>query len=290
MSTLDAVPMRHHTGQLAGNVGHHSAISCTQSRSLAKGTAALNGDGHPQVNEARVREDLVAAHRLTRMFGMDDLVWNHISARRPPPTAPRTPSGGAADDYLITPFPYMYDEITADNLDSGSGNETGMVIHGAIYPARPDVNAIVHTHTPAIMAVAALQDGLVLLSQDAAAFYGMVRYHSWEGLSTDYEEQAAIATNLGPAPAHTLIMRNHGAVTVGRTVGQAWVRMYYLDRVCRVQLDAMKTGSPLCLPSDDAMRHAAAQYLLPEYEHGTTEWEALKRLARRGGMHKESLS
>lgn len=95
------------------------------------------------------------------------------------------------------------------------------------------MHAIVHHHTPAVVAVSCLDEGLQLLTQDGSAFFEYTMYHEWEGVSDDYNEKARIAAALGPT-AHTLIMRHHGAVTTGTTVAEAWVRYYYLDRICQV--------------------------------------------------------
>ncbi|EOD16627.1 hypothetical protein EMIHUDRAFT_44937, partial [Emiliania huxleyi CCMP1516] len=176
--------------------------------------------------EHAVRRDLAAAHTLSHHFKFDELTWNHISAR--------LPSGAG---FLVTPGDALFDEVTPLNLSLSSPqavNVTADVIHSAIYAARPDVRAIVHHHTPAVVAVSCLEGGLQLLTQDAGAFVDAVAYHGWEGVSDDYDEKARIAAALGPI-AHTLLMRHHGAVTTGRTVAEAWVRYYYLDRMCEVQ-------------------------------------------------------
>ena len=195
-----------------------AAIICAL---LAVVAAAFLGESP----EAALRRHLAAAHHLSHHFKFDDLVWNHVSARN-----------GA--QYLVTSGTHHFDEVTERNLvvsNSEIANKTADVIHGAIYAARPDVHAIVHHHSPAVTAVSALADGLQFLSQDSAAFYGKVSYHDWEGTSLDYDERSRIAKALG-ADAHTLIMRNHGACTVGRSVGEAWTRYYILDRICAQQL------------------------------------------------------
>ena len=235
---------------------------------------------------ASLRREMCLAHRLTAHFGMDDLTWNHISCRT------------TGTDFLVTPGSIMYPEIMPDDLTLGSEavNETGFIIHEALYEARPDVMAIVHTHTPAIMAVSCLEGGLQCITQDGAAFYERVAYHDWEGVSTDGDEKARLGRDMGPSPYHTLIMRNHGACTVGATLGEAWVRMYYLDRICQVQLDLMRAtagaeaaggaasgagrGDPICRPTHDMLVHARAQYD-KEFVPGVHEWPSLLKMGRR---------
>ena len=114
-------------------------------------------------------------------------------------------------------------------------NITADVIHGAIYEARPDVKAIVHHHTLNVVAASMCPGGVKLMTQDSASFVDHVAYHDWEGLSDDYDERSRIAAALGPT-AHTLIMRNHGACTVGGSVAEAWVRYFYLNIVCKQQM------------------------------------------------------
>jgi ribulose-5-phosphate 4-epimerase/fuculose-1-phosphate aldolase len=246
-----------------------AAIICAL---LAVVAAAFLGESP----EAALRRHLAAAHHLSHHFKFDDLVWNHVSARN-----------GA--QYLVTSGTHHFDEVTERNLVvSGAdiANKTADVIHGAIYAARPDVHAIVHHHSPAVTAVSALADGLQFLSQDSAAFYGKVSYHDWEGTSLDYDERSRIAKALG-ADAHTLIMRNHGACTVGRNVGEAWTRYYILDRICAQQLAV--AGQRVVQPDAEVLSHAAAQVADDTpFAAGKMEWPALLRMAdrlrgRRGG-------
>jgi ribulose-5-phosphate 4-epimerase/fuculose-1-phosphate aldolase len=176
------------------------------------------------------------------------------------------------------------------------------VIHSAFYEARPDVHAVMHNHSRACMGVSCLSDGLEYLTQDGAGFFGKVSYHGWEGLSDDAEEKANLAWNLGPAPKHTLIMRSHGAAVVGGSVGQAWVRNYYLDRICQVQMDLLpaiakdtelRTGSRrlgdrlIVYPAKHVLRHAAKQ-IDQDFSHGKFEWAALLREAKRLELERRS--
>eukprot|EP00467_Chlorarachnion_reptans_P025255 CAMPEP_0114529528 /NCGR_PEP_ID=MMETSP0109-20121206/24899_1 /TAXON_ID=29199 /ORGANISM="Chlorarachnion reptans, Strain CCCM449" /LENGTH=210 /DNA_ID=CAMNT_0001711969 /DNA_START=223 /DNA_END=855 /DNA_ORIENTATION=+ len=204
---------------------------------------------------------------------MDDLVWNHISARL------SEEHGGG---YLVTPGLHMYEEIFPENIVHSSENITANVIHGAIYNARPDVNAIVHIHTHAVCTVSVLPQGLQFLTQDAAQFYDSVAYHKWEGISEDFDEQDRIAKSLGPS-AMTLIMNNHGACTLGKTVGEAWVRAYYLERVAQVQVSSLANSLGIVEPSEEVLKHASKQYQ-GEYLPGVNEWPALVRKLEKEGI------
>ena len=149
------------------------------------------------------------------------------------------------------------------------------MIHEAIYSARPDVGAVVHLHAPSMLAVSCLEDGLVLLEQNGAHFDGRVAYHDWEGLSDDRAEQARLGASLGPT-AHTLLLRNHGALCTGTTVGQAFVRAWMLEKVCAVQLAVLASGARARRPADAVFAHAARQ-IDAAFPSGRDEWPALLR-------------
>lgn len=232
--------------------------------------------------EWQARVDLACAFRLAHHFGMDDLVWNHISARVP----------GTQDQFLLNPLGLTYDEITASSLvkvgldgkpvDSEAKlghavNYTGFVIHGAIHGARHDVACVMHTHTDAGMAISALASGLLPVMQDAFGFAGNIAYHEYEGLSIDLSECARLAADLGQHKA--MILRNHGLLTCGATVAEAFVTMYYLDKACRTQLAVLQTGQPLHLPPPAVIKRAAEQS--NHYPAGHHEWPALLRLMER---------
>ena len=227
--------------------------------------------------ERLLRQDLAAAHTLSHHFGFDELVWNHISARLD------------GEKFLITSGSHHFDEVTPDSLvvsSPANANITGDVIHRAIYEARPDVGAIVHHHTTATVAVGLLKGGLQILTQDGAAFHERVAYYEWEGVSTDYDEKQRIAAAFGPS-ANTLIMRNHGVVTVGKTVAEAWVRHFYLDRCCRAQVAALSAAASgggadgIVQPDAKTVAGDAENYNSGCFAHGRKEWAALLRLADR---------
>jgi ribulose-5-phosphate 4-epimerase/fuculose-1-phosphate aldolase len=225
--------------------------------------------------ESQIRHDLKIAHRLIARYGMDDLVWNHISARcldEQTADCCELPSSS----YLITPGGMHFSEIRAEDLVFDSIEESGNVIHSGIYQARPDVRCIIHIHTPAIMVVSVLEEGFKFLTQDSAPFYKRIGYHKYEGIHSADDEKDRISASLGK-DGIALIMRNHGATVVGRSIQEAWVRTYYLDRCCKVQIDAMRTGGKLIECSDELLVHAQKQ-IDKYFPHGKFEWGALKRL------------
>lgn len=210
--------------------------------------------------ERKMRIDLAACYRLIALNGMDDLLATHISARIPGP-----------DDYfLINPYGLLFCQVTASNLvkvdldgnilsnTSYGINPAGFVIHSAIHGARPDVACIIHTHTVAGMAIACLEDGLLPLSQKSLRFYNRIAYHDYEGKSDDLDERARLVRDMGSKNA--LILRNHGLLTCGPSIGRAYHAMLNLEKSCKVQLEAMQSGSKLIQLSPAVQEHAARQH------------------------------
>ena len=227
--------------------------------------------------EWRNRVNLAACYHLADHFKMTDIIWNHITAK----------TSEQKETFLINQFGLRYDEVTASNLleidlegniVSGDGNinYTGYIIHGAVHKARKEINCVMHTHTRAGLAISCLKDGLNPIFQDAAIFHNRVSYHDWQGMSTEVEECKDIAKNLGKNKV--MILRNHGLLTCGETIGEAFILMYYLDKTCKNQLDTMSTGKPIIVPSDNIMEYAAGQYEDPRFRLGHHEWPALLRL------------
>ena len=192
--------------------------------------------------EQTVREELAAVYRIFGLQGMDDLIYTHISARIP----------GPDHHFLINPFGLMYEEVTASNLvkidlqgniveDSGYPiNHAGFVIHGAIHEMAPDAHCVIHLHTDSGVAVSCQRDGLLDASQFAMFLPGGVAYHDYEGLALDDDEKPRLVADLGDRKA--MILRNHGTLTVGETVAEAFFHMYNLERACRVQVLAQAGG------------------------------------------------
>ena len=210
-----------------------------------------------------LREELAACYRLLAHHRMTDLIYTHCTLRVP----------GPERRYLINPYGLMWDEIAASDLvlldadgtpvgsRSPPINLAGFVIHGAIHAAREDAHCIIHTHTLAGCAVAALRDGLLPVNQISLEFFGRVAYHDYEGVSYDLDERQRLVRDLGDLPV--MIMRNHGLLTVGATVAQAFLRMFYLEKACEIQLAAQSTGQALSLPPEEICRKAERQFNAP---------------------------
>ena len=192
--------------------------------------------------EARV--NLAACYRLAAHFRMTDMIYTHISARVP----------GPEHHFLINAFGQLWDEIGASTLvkvtlegeivDDPAGygiNRAGYVIHSAVHGARPDVECVMHTHTAAGIAVSAQEQGLLPISQHAMRFHGNIAYHDYEGLALDAEEKERLVAHLGERK--WMVLRNHGLLTVGRTVAEAFFHMYNLEKACRIQVAAMAGGT-----------------------------------------------
>ncbi len=238
--------------------------------------------------EWAVRVDLAACYRLIAHFGWDDLVLTHNSARVP----------GTTDQMLINPMGLMFNEITASNLlkvgitdghliepSEYEPINAGVVIHGAIYLARPDVECVVHTHTEADIAVGALEEGLLPLSQWAMRFYNRLGYHDYEGVSLDMDERERLAQSIGQHPV--LVLRNHGLLATGRNVAEAFSSTYHFERSAESQLKiqaAVAGGAKMVVPSPETCERQAAQFErfgnTPRLG-GQREWPALLRLADR---------
>ena len=236
--------------------------------------------------EWEVRCQLAAAYRLAARFQLTDLIYTHISVRVP----------GRHDQFLINPHGWFFDEITASSLvkidvegrpvddDRFEVNAAGFTIHSALHQSRPDVECVAHLHTNAGMAVAALQCGLLPLNQISMQFYNRVNYHDYEGISLDLDERSRIVASMGQA--HYLILRNHGLLTTGRSVAEAFTRMFYLNRACEIQVQTLSMGQPYTLPSAAVCEHAAKQhddYAYLDTVHLDREWTALLRLVDREG-------
>jgi len=222
-----------------------------------------HSDERRKAEEKALRYDLAVAHRLTAKYGMDMLVWNHISARH-------------RNGCLITPGRKMWGKITPDDLVYSSTNVTADVIHDAVYSARPDIKAVIHLHTPAATAISCLEEGFQPITQDGAYFYGKVATYDWDGLSDDSSEGPLIASAIKSVEGcNTLLMHNHGFVCFGPSVRHAWVLAYYFEKCCEIQLRVMQSGGKLRRPRKAVMVKAAEDSYLPEFAPGVCEWEAL---------------
>lgn len=213
---------------------------------------------HDHASERQIRTDLAALYRITDHLGWTELIFNHITAKVPGPDA----------HFLINPFGLHYSEVTASNLikldlagnvvgESEWGvNVAGYIIHSAIHEARHDVKCIMHTHTDSGQAVSCMEDGLELVGFNSAMLVGRVAYHDFEGITVLDDEKPRLVESLGDR--NFLILRNHGLLTCGETVAQAFSRMHTLQRACDVQVMAQSLGKPLRAISEEAALRSRA--------------------------------
>ena len=232
-------------------------------------------------DEWAARVDLAACYRLCVHYRMTDMIYNHISLRVP----------GRHDHFLINAFGLLYEEIGASNLvkvdlegNPVDGNDlevnpAGFVIHAAIHRARPEIACVFHTHTRAGVAVSAQRDGLLTLSQHAMRFHNRIGYHDYEGIALDLDEQKRLVRDLGTNDV--LILRNHGLITAGATVREAFESMYYLEIACQIQIDAMAGGAKLVQPRPEVCEHAAGQFARSNSFIKGRDWQALRRMLDR---------
>ncbi|GAA4768036.1 class II aldolase/adducin family protein [Stakelama sediminis] len=192
--------------------------------------------------EWAVRVDLAAAYRLVALYGWDDLIFTHLSARVP----------GPEHHFLINPYNQMFGEITASSLvridtkglpvgaSDSPVNPAGFTIHSAIHMARDDAQAVMHLHTPYGQAVSAMECGLLPHTQTAMIAQHDLAYHDYEGIATDHDERERLVADLGER--HAMLLRNHGTLTVGDSVASCFLRLYFLERACEAQVHMLAAG------------------------------------------------
>lgn len=201
--------------------------------------------GQVSNEEWQVRVDLAACYRLIAMYGWDDLVFTHVSARVP----------GPDEHFLINSYGMLFEEMTASSLvkvDLAGNkildvphmvNPAGFVIHSAVHEARPGVGCVLHTHTKAGIAVSAQAGGLLPISQTSLFPYATLGYHDYEGVALNDDEKPRLVADLGDNNA--LMLRNHGLLTTGTTIADAFLMMYVFETACQIQVLAQSGGSPL---------------------------------------------
>ncbi|AWN48351.1 class II aldolase [Methylobacterium terrae] len=249
----------------------------------------MSSSAHPQSDAAtrRIRVDLAAAYRLIHRLGLDDSIYTHISARLP----------GPDHLFLINPYGLRFEEVKAGNLvtvdlegrvvDDPCGlgiNPAGFTIHSAVHAAREDALCVLHTHTVAGVAVSCQEEGLLPLNQWSMQFAGRLAYHDYEGIALDLDERQRLVADLGDKPV--MVLRNHGMLTCGRSVAEAFKLMHNLERSCRAQVALQAAGAPLIRPSAAVAAKTAGQYasFYDKMEAGAlpdTEWDAFKRMLKR---------
>jgi ribulose-5-phosphate 4-epimerase/fuculose-1-phosphate aldolase len=205
-------------------------------QTITRGQDAISAE------EWAIRVDLAAAYRLVALYGWDDLIFTHLSARVP----------GPEHHFLLNPYDTMFEEITASSLikvDADGNkvsshaspiNKAGFVIHSAVHLGRDDAHAVLHLHTPDGQAVSGMAEGLMPYTQTAMIAAHDLAYHDYEGLATDLDERARLVADLGTKNA--MILRNHGTLAVGRSVAEAFLRIYLLERACEAQVKMLTVG------------------------------------------------
>jgi ribulose-5-phosphate 4-epimerase/fuculose-1-phosphate aldolase len=230
-------------------------------------------------DEWRARTDLAAAYRLIAHYGWDDVIYNHSSMRVP----------GEEGRFLIKRHELLYTEVTASNLvkvdmdadldESAGVNRPGFTLHSAVLAGRAEVNCAIHVHTELGMAISGLKNGLRMISQAAIRFYNRMGYHDYEGITEHFDERVRIQADLGDNRA--MIMRNHGLLTVGTTVREAFVLMKSLIEAARIQLMMEATGEQLFEIPPEVCEKTARQYARHDSGRGSADWPAYLRMLDR---------
>jgi ribulose-5-phosphate 4-epimerase/fuculose-1-phosphate aldolase len=236
--------------------------------------------------EWRIRCDLAALYRLVAHHRWTDFVYTHISARLP----------GADHHFLINQYGVLFGEMRASDLvkidlhgnvvEDGDAstrrvNAAGFTIHSAVHMARPDLMCVVHTHTQAGIAVSAMKEGLLPLSQHAMKFYGRLAYHRYEGIALDLDERERLVRDLGQHKA--MVLQNHGLLVGGTSIAEAFHMTYMLERACAAQVAALSCGRETVLPPAEVCARTAEQFRRQEDDsHYVWMWESALRMIEEG--------
>jgi len=236
-------------------------------------------EGKVSAEEWQLRVDLAATYRLVAMYGWDDMIFTHISARVP----------GPEHHFLINPYGLLFEEITASSLvkidvdgnkvvDSPYPvNPAGFTIHSALHMNRDDAHCVIHLHTDDGVAVSAQADGLLPLDQHAMLVNGDIAYHDYEGIALDLDERDRLVADIG-SDKHVMMLRNHGTLTLGKSCADAFMRMYYLERACTMQVRALAGGAKPNWPNQGVPEKTSAQGSMAfEGILGMLAWPALLR-------------
>jgi len=228
-------------------------------------------------SEAETRGDLAALYRLVAHFGWDDLIFTHISARVP----------GTEDQFLINPYGFLFEEITASSLvkvgldgekveaSPHAVNPAGFTIHSAIHEARHDARFVIHLHAPSGVGVSCQDNGLLPLSQTALLVRSRLAYHDYEGIALDPAEKERLVADLGEHDM--MILRNHGTLALGQSAAEAFLNIYWLEKACEAQVLAQSGGAALRMPQADTSRPIRAS----EATLRDRLWPAMLRLLER---------
>ena len=235
--------------------------------------------------ETKTRQDLAQLYRLIAHFRMTDIIDTHISARVP----------GTEDHFLINRYGVLFHEMRQQDLvkidtagnpvdpvdpadaDSSRVNAAGFTIHSALHMARHDLACVIHTHTADGMAVSTQKQGLLPITQHALRFHNRLGYHDYEGIALDLEERERLVADMGTHNA--MILRNHGLLAAGRTIPEAFVNIYYLERACQAQIKATSGGAELIFPPDNVRERTAKQFERPTaLQYCERVWNSAVRL------------
>lgn len=224
-----------------------------------------------------IKRKLAYAYRILGKLNMDDHTYTHLSAR---------PQG--EDYFYIYPFGYRFEDVTEENLlkvtldgeiiegEEYQYNKTGYIIHGSIYSARPELSAVFHLHTVPTIAVSAMKEGLLPISQWALHFYEKIAYHEYNSLALDNQEHGnALINDLGDK--RVMFLRNHGYISCGETIHEAMFYCHHLERACQTQIAALSAGVELIIPSHEVCKKANADILGFENDIGARDWQAWVR-------------
>jgi ribulose-5-phosphate 4-epimerase/fuculose-1-phosphate aldolase len=237
--------------------------------------------------EWRIRCDLAALYRLVAHHRWTDFIYTHLSARLP----------GPEHHFLINKFGVNFHQMRASDLvkidtdgnvvetgdiSTRKVNAAGFTIHSAIHMARPDLMCVIHTHTSAGIAVSAMKEGLLPLSQHAQKFYGRIGYHGYEGIALDLNERERLVRDLGTHKA--MILRNHGLLVGGTSIAEAFHMIYMLERACAAQVAALSQGREIVLPPHEVCQHTSDQFHSFEADtaHYDMVWDAALHLIEGG--------
>jgi ribulose-5-phosphate 4-epimerase/fuculose-1-phosphate aldolase len=233
---------------------------------------------HTDATERQLRIDLAACYRLVAAYGWDDLIFTHISARIP----------GPEHHFLINPYGMMFSEITASSLvkvdieghkldeSPYEINPAGFMIHSAVHSARDDAVCVLHVHSVNGVAVSAQEEGVLPLSQHAMFVLASLAYHDYEGVALEEDERPRLVRDLGAR--RFLMLRNHGLLTVGRSVAEAFVAMYFFETACMMQVRALSGGVPVRRIGTRILEGAEKQWdMVTRGAGGGLAWPALMR-------------
>jgi len=246
--------------------------------SVAEDTSHVSVRDQVSDAEWQTRIELAATYRLVAHYGWSDLIYTHISARVP----------DAENQFLINPYGMTFDEITASSLvkvdlDGNIIMETpyminpaGFTIHSAVHAEGKDAHAVIHTHSDDGVAVSTHADGLMPLSQTSMVVMGDLAYHDYEGIALDHDERVRLIADLGDK--HAMILRNHGLLTCGATCADAFLRLFFLERACTMQIRALGGGVKIQLPAPEVIEKVAGQARFQDANGiGDLAWPALLR-------------